>query len=238
MIGISPSTFYYKSKKPRLEKDKADAVIRDAIEKVQIDFPRSGYRTMRYYLKRAGFVVGETRLRRLMKEYDLQAKIKKKFIKTTDSRHNNEVYPNLLPEMGVRGLNQVWVTDMTYIRISNGFVFLAAILDVYSRKVIGWAISKSIDHQLTMDALKMAITRRSPPRGVIHHSDRGVQYLCKEYVKMLEDNGFHMSCSRKGNPYDNAFAESFFKTLKSNEVDLKHFETIIDVLENVPRFLE
>jgi transposase InsO family protein len=238
MIGLSTSTYYFKPKRSRLDRDKDDAILRDKIEQIQIEFPRSGYRTMRHYLKRAGVKVGETRLRRVMKEHNLQAKIKRKFIKTTDSRHSNEVYPNLLPEMGVDNINQVWVTDITYIRILNGFVFLAAILDVYSRKVIGWAISKSIDHQLTMDALQMAIVKRSPPRGIIHHSDRGVQYLCKEYVSKLIAYGFHMSCSRKGNPYDNAFAESFFKTLKSNEVDLKHFETIVDVLENVPRFIE
>lgn len=238
MMSFSTSTFYYKPKKQRLERDKDDVALRDAVEKIQVDFPRSGYRTMQYYLKKSGIKVGETKLRRVMKEHNLQAKIKRKFIKTTDSRHSNEVYPNLLPEMGVDNINQVWVTDMTYIRISNGFVFLAAVLDVYSRKVIGWAISKSIDHYLTLAALEMAILKRSPLRGVIHHSDRGVQYLCHEYVKILTKNGFHMSCSRKGNPYDNAFAESFFKTLKSNEIDLKHFESMIDVLEKVPRFIE
>ena len=119
MIELSPSTFYYKPKKSRLERDKDDVALRDAVEKIQLEFPRSGYRTMQYYLKRSGIKVGETKLRRVMKEHNLQAKIRRKFIKTTDSRHSNEVYPNLLPEMGVDNINQVWVTDMTYIRTSS-----------------------------------------------------------------------------------------------------------------------
>lgn len=182
--------------------------------------------------------MGESRLRRVMRDYGLQAKIKKSFINTTDSNHSNKVYPNLLPEMGVDGLNQVWVSDITYIRILNGFVFLAVILDLYSRKVIGWSISKNIDQNLTLEALNMALVKRCPPKGVIHHSDRGVQYLCKSYVKLLTDHHFHISCSRRGNPYDNAFCESFMKTLKSNEVDLKEYETLVDVLANVPKFIE
>ena len=132
----------------------------------------------------------------------------------------------------------MWASDFTYIRIENGFVYLAVILDLYSRKVIGWAISKRIDGQLALDALKMAIERRKPPRGVIHHSDRGVQYLCDAYTAHLKANGFHISCSRKGNPYDNAFVESFMKTLKDNEVYLWNYKTILDVIDSLPRFIE
>jgi len=132
----------------------------------------------------------------------------------------------------------VWVADLTYIRVLAGFVYLAAILDVYSRKVIGWAISTSLDRSLTLTALKMAIEKRRPRPGAIHHSDRGVQYLCKDYVGLLHKNNFHISCSRKGNPYDNAFAESFFKTLKSNEVDLQTYRDIWDVTDRVPEFLD
>ena len=130
------------------------------------------------------------------------------------------------------------VDDLPYIRIENGFVYLAVILDLYSRKVIGWAISKRIDGQLALDALKMAIERRKPPPGVIHHSDRGVQYLCDAYVEHLKENGFHISCSRKGNPYDNAFVESFMKTLKDDEVYLWNYKTILDVIDSLPRFIE
>ena len=239
MIGISPSTYYYNPKGDRLEKSKQDSDIKAAIEKIREDLPVSGYRTLQQYLFREhGIKIGETRLRRIIRENALQAKQVKRFVKTTWSEHDERVHPNLLPEMTVTDINQVWVTDLTYIRVLAGFVYLAAILDVYSRKVIGWAISVSLDRQLTLAALAMAIQRRNPKPGVIHHSDRGVQYLCKDYVGMLEKNGFHMSCSRKGNPYDNAFAESFFKTLKSNEVDLQKYRDIWDVMDRVPEFLD
>lgn len=234
------STFYYKPKsQTRLEKSIHDAEIRSAIEMVQVDLPASGYRTMQEYLRREhGIKIGETRLRRIMKENNLQSKIKKKFVLTTMSKHDELVHPNLLPEMTVTDTNQVWVADLTYIRVLAGFVYLAAILDVYSRKVIGWSISLGLDRALTLSALKMAIEKRNPPNQVIHHSDRGVQYLCKDYVDLLKEHGFHISCSRKGNPYDNAFAESFFKTLKSNEVDLQKYRDVWDVLDRVPEFLD
>jgi len=140
--------------------------------------------------------------------------------------------------MSIDSTNQVWTADITYIRINNGFVFLAVILDLYSRKVVGWAISKKIDGQLTPDALSMAIEHRRPPRGVIHHSDRGVQYLSDKYIEKLKTHGFHSSCSRKGNPYDNAWTESFMKTLKHEEIYMGHYETYLDVVDNLPVFIE
>lgn len=239
MIGLSTSTYYYKPKRSRLERAKEDHDIKSAIEKIRKDFPQSGYRTLLHYLKREhGIKIGETKLRRIIRENGLQAKQVKRFVKTTWSDHDELIYPNLLPEMAVTDVNQVWVADLTYIRVMAGFIYLAAILDVYSRKAIGWAISTSLDRQLTCSALKMAIEKRNPKPGVIHHSDRGVQYLCKEYVQILRQHEFHISCSRKGNPYDNAFAESFFKTLKTNEVDLQTYRDIWDVLDRVPEFLE
>jgi putative transposase len=144
----------------------------------------------------------------------------------------------LIQEMTIDGVNQVWAGDITYIRIGNGFVFLAVLLDLYSRKIIGWAISKRIDRNLTLDAFKMAIKRRKPPRGVIHHSDRGVQYLCEDYVTLLSEKGFYLSCSRKGNPYDNAWSESFMKTIKYDEIYMGNYETYLDVIEKLPFFIE
>jgi putative transposase len=239
MINLSTSTYYYKPKRDRLRRAKEELNIKAAIEKIREDLPVAGYRTLLRYLAREhGIKIGETRLRRIIRENHLQAKQIKRFVKTTWSEHDELVYPNLLPEMSVTDVNQVWVTDLTYIRVLAGFVYLAAILDVYSRKVIGWAISTSLDRKLTLAALTMAIAKRNPAKGVIHHSDRGVQYLCKEYVKLLRKHGFHISCSRKGNPYDNAYAESFFKTLKSNEVDLQKYRDIWDVTDRVPEFLE
>jgi len=140
--------------------------------------------------------------------------------------------------MTVDGINQVWTADITYIRIENGFVYLAVILDLYSRKAIGWQISKKIDRYLVLDALRMALLRRKPPRGVIHHSDRGVQYLCDDYTALLFENGFHISCSRKGNRYDNAWTESFMKTLKYDEIYMFEYKTYLDVIARVPYFIE
>jgi putative transposase len=136
------------------------------------------------------------------------------------------------------GLDEVWTADLTYIRIGNGFVYLAVILDLYSRRVIGWSISKRIDGELALAALRMAISQRKPKPGCIHHSDRGVQYLCAEYVALLEKHGFWISNSGKGNPYDNAWTERFMRTLKQEEVYLANYETYLDVIENLPRFIE
>lgn len=238
MIGLEVSSFYYEPKVAREERERQDADLRQKIESIQATHPRSGYRTMQQYLHRQGIRVGERKLRRVMRKFDLRAKIRRAFVHTTDSRHEEQVYPNLLPEMLVTGLNQVWTADITYIRIENGFVYLAVLLDLYSRKAIGWAISKRIDTELTLAALKMALDTRRPGRGCIHHSDRGVQYLCDEYVELLETNGFHISNSSKANPYDNAWTESFMKTLKQEEVYLANYETYLDVIENLPSFIE
>jgi putative transposase len=238
MIGLSPSTFYYQPKVSREEREKQDVDLRDKIELVQTEHPRSGYRTMLRYLRRSGVCVGERKLRRIMKKYDLHATIKRAFVRTTDSEHSNRVYPNLLPGRTVMGLNEVWTADLTYIRIGNGFVYLAIVLDLYSRRVIGWHISKRIDGDLAVAALRMAIEQRKPKPGCIHHSDRGVQYLCKEYVELLEAHKFWISNSAKGNPYDNAWTERFMRTLKQEEVYLANYETYLDVVDNLPRFIE
>lgn len=238
MIGLSPSTFYYQPKRSREEREKQDADLRDRVEFVQTTHPRSGYRTMLHYLDRNGIRVGERKLRRIMKKYDLHARIKRAFIRTTDSNHSHRIYPNLLPGRTVMGLNEVWTADLTYIRIGNGFVYLAIILDLYSRRVIGWHVSKRIDGDLAVAALRMAIARRKPAPGCVHHSDRGVQYLCKDYIEILDAHGFWISNSAKGNPYDNAWTERFMRTLKQEEVYLANYETYLDVIENLPRFIE
>jgi putative transposase len=238
MMGLSPSTFYYQPQVSREERERQDTDLRDRVERVHAEHPRSGYRTMLRYLNRTGICVGERKLRRVMKKYDLQVRIRRAFVRTTDSKHSHRVFPNLLPGRTVMGLNEVWTADLTYIRIGNGFVYLAIILDLYSRRVIGWNISKRIDAELALGALQMAITQRKPRPGCIHHSDRGVQYLCEKYVALLKAHGFWISNSAKGNPYDNAWTESFMKTLKQEEVYLANYETYLDVIENLPRFIE
>ena len=239
MIGVSPSTFYYAPLVPREEREKQDAELRDRIERIQTEHSQSGYRTMLRYLRRGGVQgVGERKLRRIMKKYDLHARLKRAFVATTDSNHSHRVYPNLLPGRTVMGLDEVWTVDLTYIRIANGFVYLAIVLDLYSRRVIGWGVSKRIDGDLAVSALRMAIGQRKPKPGCIHHSDRGVQYLCNEYVKLLEEHGFWISNSAKGNPYDNAWTERFMRTLKQEEVYLANYETYLDVIDNLPKFIE
>jgi transposase InsO family protein len=237
-MELPMSTYYSDPKISRAEKEESDADIRGKIEQIRVTHKKAGYRTLQQYLKRSGVDIGETKLRRIIQQFELQVLPHRKYIATTNSNHDCLVHPNLIKDMTIDNINQVWASDITYIRINNGFVYLAVILDLYSRKVIGHAISKKIDGALAADALKMAIQRRSPPRGVIHHSDRGVQYLCNDYVKILTESGFHISCSAKGNPYDNAWLESFMKTLKYEEIYMGHYETYLDVVEKLPLFLE
>lgn len=238
MMEISTSTYHYDPKVSRAEKEEWAADMRDKIEHIRVEQPRLGYRILLKHLKKAGIDIGERKLRAVLRKFQLQIRPRKRFVRTTNSEHGFKVYENLVKGLVVSKINQVWASDITYIRIQNGFVYLAVILDLYSRKVIGWAISKRIDHELTLSALRMALERRKPPCGVIHHSDRGVQYLCEEYTALLKGHGLEISCSAKGNPYDNAYAESFMKTLKDNEVYMWAYETILDVIERVPYFIE
>lgn len=239
MIGLNPSTYYYKPKIPREIKEQADADLRDKIEWLQANVSSWGYRTLSVQLQRQyGLQVNGKRILRVMRKYDLFRRIKQRFIRTTDSEHGLPVYPNRIKGLEVTAVNQVWVADITYIRILTGFVFLAVILDVFSRRVVGWAISKRIDHHLTLTALRMALRVRQPKPGLIHHSDQGVQYACRQYVEELEQNHAVMSMSAKGNPYHNAHAEAFFKTLKNEEVYLWEYECFTDVVERVPGFIE
>lgn len=237
-MRLSSSTYYSDPKISRAERETFEADVRGKIEQIRIDMPGAGYRMLLPQLKGSGIEIGERKLRGILSKFELQIRPRRKFVKTTDSNHSHQVYPNLIEEMTVTEVNQVWASDITYIRIENGFVYLAVILDLFSRKVIGWQISRRIDGELVLDALKMAIARRHPQRGAIHHSDRGVQYLCEAYVEELTRHGFHISCSAKGNPYDNAWAESFMKTLKVNEVYMWEYKTYLDVLDRVPRFIE
>jgi putative transposase len=239
MIDVSTSAYYYKPKVKREDREKDDASLRELIEKVQLEFPKAGYRVVRIHLLRQlGLLVNWKKIRRIMSKYSLYAEIKHAFHITTNSNHNFKVYPNLIQGKEVTDINQVWVADITYIRICHGHVYLAVILDIFSRRVIGWSLSKDLSHGFVVDALKAAIEKRKPGAGLIHHSDRGIQYACKEYVELLKSNNSQISMSRKGNPYDNAFAESFFKTLKKEEVYLWNYEDVVDVAERIPYFIE
>ena len=238
-MKLASSSYYYQPVTDSEEQDQSDALLRDHIERLQGEFPGYGYRRLGQQLRREGIVVNDKKIRRVQRKYQLFPIRWQSFkIATTDSNHGHKVYPNLLAEKTVTGINQAWVADITYIRIVKGFVFLAAILDRYSRKVIGWAISKRIDAELCVAALKIALDNAQPPSGCIHHSDRGVQYACREYVALLERAKMKISMSRTGNPYDNAHMESFFKTLKYEEVHLSNYETYDDVIQRLPHFIE
>jgi putative transposase len=237
-MGLARSTYYYQSRQQSRQVKKQAADLRDRIEQMVVEFTRYGYRRVTHQLRREGWKVNHKRVARLMREQSLQCQIKRRWVKTTDSDHGYRIYPNLLKGLEVRGRNQVWVADITYIRILTGFLYLAVVLDLFSRKVIGWALSEQIDAELTLAGLRMALAERGAVNGCIHHSDRGVQYACHAYVEELEAAGMRISMARKGNPYDNAAAESFMKTLKYEEVYLWDYHSLEDVKHRVPYFLQ
>jgi putative transposase len=238
LFGISRSGYYaYRGRSIGGEEER-EVLLRDAIERLVLDFPGYGYRRVTRQLQRDGWNVNHKRALRVMREESLLCQLKKRFVTTTNSGHAHRVYPNLLANRVLDGLNQAWAADVTYIRLPTTFVYLAAILDAYSRRCIGWALSRWIDTQLTLAALDMALVRRRPASGFIHHSDRGVQYAAGEYVAHLEAAGAQISMSAVGNPYDNAKAESFFKTLKREEVYLKEYRTFEEAEANLERFIE
>lgn len=236
MIGLGRSSYYYRSQ--RKHPAVSDQDLRRRIDDIHGEFPGYGYRRIVVHLHREGIVVNGKRIRRVMKLYGLHPVCGKNFIATTDSAHGLPVFENLVKDIVVTGLNQVWVADITYISLENGFVYLAAILDRFSRRIVGWAISKRLDRGLCLSALRMALQERKAVIGCIHHSDRGVQYASRDYVGLLQSWGLRISMSARGNPYDNAHMEAFYKTLKYEEVHLWNYETYQDVVDRLPYFLE
>jgi putative transposase len=214
-----------------------DTALRDAIERMVLEFPGYGYRRVTKALQREGWDVNHKRVFRVMRDEALLCHLERRFVRTTDSAHALRTYPNLLAEMVLAGPDQAWVADITYIRLPTAFAYLACVLDAWSRRCVGWQLSRAIDTTLTLAALDRALAARRPPAGLIHHSDRGVQYASAAYTARLLEAGAHVSMSAGGNPYENAKAESFFKTLKREEVHLNHYQTFRDAEVNLGRFI-
>jgi len=238
MLNLAPSSYYYKAKEPSLPLQKQEADLRSRIEEIACEFTRYGYRRITAQLRREGYLVNHKKVLRIMRESSLLVVAKKKWIKTTNSNHPYCRFPNLVKNLVISSLNQVWFADITYIRILTTFIYLAIILDGFSRKAIGYAISKTLSTQLTLNALRMAIAQRKSQSGCIHHSDQGVQYASDDYIDLLQEHKFQISMAAKGNPFDNAIAESFIKTLKYEEVSLWDYRTLADVYKRIPFFIQ
>ena len=212
--------------------------LRDAIQKIAVEMPAYGHRRITAELRRADWVVNRKRVLRLMREDNLLCLRRRAFVRTTNSDHKLPVYPNLAKELKVKGLNQLWVADITYIRLQYEFVYLSVILDAHSRRVIGWALGRTLEADLAVEALRMAIGRGRVESGLVHHSDRGTQYASRAYTELLTEHGIGISMSRPGNPYDNAKAESFMKTLKYEEVYRSEYRDFLDARRQIGQFIE
>ncbi len=236
LAGVSRAGFYrFRPGPPGPDRD---LELRDAIQRVALEFPSYGWPRMSEELQRRGWAVNHKRVYRLMREDNLLCLRKRKFVVTTDSDHGLPVYPHRARAMVLTGLDQLWVADITYIRLQVEFVYLAVILDAFSRREIGWALERNLQDTLTLGALRMAIERRRPAPGLVHHSDRGVQYASRDYTNLLREHGIQISMSRRGNPYDNARCESFIKTLKYEEVYRQEYRDLAEARASIEHFLE
>ena len=237
LTQVSRASFYrsLQQQEPELE----EMALRTAIQQIFLEHRRRyGYRRVSQELRRRGMSVNRKRVQRLMQTDNLLAVQRRAFVVTTDSKHEFEVYLNLASRLKLTGINQLWVADITYIRLQKEFVYLAVILDAYSRKVVGWALGRTLAASLPKEALEMAITARQPEPGLVHHSDRGVQYASAEYIQVLQQQGIVPSMSRPANPYDNASCESFMKTLKQEEIYLNDYRDLEHLRSHVGVFME
>lgn len=235
-LAFSRAT-YYRLRQP-CGRPGRDGELRGRLQRLALEWPAYGYRRLTHALRRQGLTVNHKRVLRLLREEQLLCRRRRAVVRTTNSQHGLPVYPNLLPTAPLTGLDQVWQADITYIRLPQEFVYLAVVLDAFSRRCLGWALERSLTTDVALGALRMALAARAFPSGVMHHSDRGVQYASTTYTETLRAAGLRISMSRQGNPYDNAKAESFFKTLKYEEVYLWEYENLAAARRRIGFFLE
>ena len=239
--GVSRASFYrFQEDGPsRSDRSDRDMDLRDAIQRIALEWPSYGRPRITRALRRQGWRVNPKRVRRLMREDNLLCVRKRKFrVTTTDSHHGRKVYPNLAGEMELHGINQLWVADITYIRLETEFVYLAVVMDAYSRRVIGWALHRTMEDDLTLAALRMALEQRRPAPGLVHHSDRGSQYASGDYTELLKAHGCKISMSHKSSPWENAACESWMKTLKYEEVYRQEYRDLAEARASIERFIE
>lgn len=235
--GLSRAGFY------RFDEDGAvgpdpDMDLRDAIQRIALEWPSYGRPRITAALRRQGWRVNPKRVYRLLREDNLLCIRKRKFRVTTDSNHGRQVYPNLASQMVLTGINQLWVADITYIRLNTEFVYLAVVIDAFSRRVIGWALDRTVEDDLTLAALAMALELRQPLAGLVHHSDRGSQYASGEYTDLLKAHGCEISMSHKASPWENAGCESWMKTLKYEEVYRQEYRDLAEARASIARFID
>jgi len=236
VAGVSRAGYYrFRLGRPS---QKTDMDLRSEMQKIALQWPAYGYRRLHRELLRRGWVVNHKRVLRLMRMDNLLCVCRRKFIFTTDSNHGLHIYPNLAKDIVLTNINQLWVADITYIRLQMEFVYLAVVLDAFSRSCIGWALQRSLEAALVLEALRMALKQRCPRPGLVHHSDRGVQYASQDYTDQLDERGIRISMSRRGNVYDNAMAESFIKTLKYEEVYRMEYRDLTEAKASMKKFLE
>lgn len=234
LTGVSRAGFYRRG----VSTGRAAVELRDQVQRVALEWPTYGSRRITAELRRCGLPVNRKRVQRLMREDNLLCLRKRRFVATTNSAHGLKVYPNLAAALVVSGINQLWRADITYIRLLEEFIYLAVVLDAFSRRVIGWALDSTLEAKLAVAALTMALQRRRPAPGLVHHSDQGVQYASHEYVALLETHRVQISMSRRGNPWDNATCESFMKTLKCEEVYRSEYRNLAEARARIGEFLE
>ena len=235
--GLNRASFYRYAEDDAPQPDR-DMDLRDAIQRIALEWPSYGRPRMTAALRRQGWMVNPKRVYRLLREDNLLCIRKRKFLVTTDSNHGRRVYPNLAGQMVLSGINQLRVADITYIRLETEFVYLAVVIDAFSRRVIGWALERSMEDELTLAALGMALELRRPPAGWAHHSDRGSQYACGDYTDLLKAHGCQISMSHKASPWENAGCESWMKTLKYEEVYRQEYRDLAEARASIARFID